>query len=140
MRSKVLVVALFVMTLFLAITPDVEARLFGRRRGGATGAGYNLTYAISTEKTLYGNTMSLQDVAMMRAKWMAHRGYLSHNIHYNIAKCPKWNHPGASGEGIGCSTTANYKDCSTCIVGGVVVADGHARSKSGMVYRVRLFR
>ena len=94
----------------------------------------------STEKRLYGKRFSLQDVAMLRAKWMAHKQTLDHGIHDYTPDCPTWAGHGATGEGIGCSTDSNYKNCSTCIVGNTVVADGWCKAKNGVIYRVRLFR
>ena len=133
---------LLVVMVVTVFSSDAEARLFGRRRARVvpTGAGYNLNYQIDTKKVHYNNTMSLQDIAMMRAQWMAHTYNLDHNIHDYTAKCPRWQHPGCSGEGIGMSGHTDYKDCGTCIVGQTVVADGWARAKNGQVYRVRLFR
>jgi hypothetical protein len=128
---------MLVVSLMLVQTAD--ARRFGGRRG-ATGS--HMTYTpteFSTEKRLFNGKYSLQDIAMMRAKWMAHFGVLSHGIHGYHKDCPDWAGHGASGEGIGQSSDPDYKNCPTCIVGSTVVADGWAKADDGTIYRVRLF-
>jgi len=91
--------------------------------------------AESTAKQYHNGTKSLQDIAMERAAAMASQQYMSHSI----GGCASWQGLGVS-EGIGCSTVADCKRCSTCITGRRVVADGFARSINGKVYRVRFFR
>ena len=125
---------------FVAASKDAEARLFGRRNGGGSATGAHMDYTpteYSTEKRFYNATMSLQDIAYMRAQWMAHQSSLDHGID-TWTKAPPF--PGEVGEGIGSSTGANPKECATCIVGSEVVADASCRSRSGILYRVRFFR
>ncbi len=137
--KRSLILVLTIAAIVLSTSTDANARR--RRRSSATGS--HMTYTptpFSTEKRLCDGKYSLQDIAMMRAKWMAHFGVLSHSIETYHKDCPRWSGHGASGEGIGMSMNPDYKTCSTCIVGSVVVADGWAKAKNGMIYRVRLFR
>jgi len=97
---------------------------------------YSLTVKIDNEKKFHDNTLSVQDIAFIRAAWMAHFDMLSHSIHYYHKNCPSWQGYGASGEGIGCGGPK----CSTCVVGSTVIADAEVKSKAGRTYRVRLFR
>ena len=43
-------------------------------------------------------------------------------------------------EGIGVSTTEDYRRVSTCICGSTVVADAWCKSSNGLTYRVRFWR
>jgi hypothetical protein len=144
--KKFVLICLFTVALLTVFADDAEARRRGRRYrvAGYSGTGSHMTYTpttFSTEKRLYDGTVSLQDVAMMRAKWMAHYGVLSHSIESYHKDCPQWQGHGATGEGIGMSYNGDYKQCATCIVGSVVVADGWCKSKkNGMIYRCRLFK
>ncbi len=125
---------------FLAVPDDAEARLFGRRSRGASATGAHMEYvptSYSTEKRFYNATMSLQDIAYMRAQWMAHQESLDHGIDTWTTAPP---YPSEVGEGIGSFGGADPTDCSTCIVGSKVVADASCRSRSGILYRVRFFR
>ena len=137
--KRLLILVLTLAAIVLSTSSDAGAR----RRGRSSATGSHMTYtptAFSTEKRLYNGKYSLQDIAMIRAKWMAHYGVLSHSIETYHKDCPPWSGHGATGEGIGMSMNPDYKTCSTCIAGSVVVADGWAKSKNGMIYRVRLFR
>ncbi|MCG8587036.1 MAG: hypothetical protein MI757_20210 [Pirellulales bacterium] len=119
-------------------TDDAEARR--RYRYYTTYTGSHLEYVptkYSTEKRFYNGTMSLQDIAYMRAQWMAHNESLDHGIHY-YTTAPPW--PAEVSEGIGCGNFENATDCATCVTGSTVVADASCRSKSGVLYRVRFFR
>lgn len=135
----------FVVAL-LAIGCLVEdASAFGRRRSrGSVSYSYSYTgahmeySATEAEASQRFNGMTLQEVAQARADAMAASGVLSHEIHLT-ADVPSWAGMGV-GEGIGCASVSDPKSCSTCIVGSRVVADAHARSRSGMVFRVRFFR
>jgi len=127
-----------VLLLLMSITAVADAR--GRRRSYSYSSytGSHMTYTPSEESTakLYdGKTRSLQDIAQERAEAMARQQVLSHSI----GGCRSWTGLGVT-EGIGCSTVSDYRRCVTCITGRRVVADGHARSSNGMVYRVRFFR
>jgi len=130
MRTFVLAVALMAV---------VAADAFAWRRGRRayyypTYSSSSLTYRIDTEKRFYAGRYSLQDLAMIRAKWMAHYGVMTHGIHGYHKNCPAW--PGEVSEGIGCGGPK----CSTCVTGSVCVADAEWKSKSGMTYRVRFFK
>ena len=126
----------FVLALLVIGFVAADANALGRRRT------YTYSYAsysslkqnIDTEKRFYNNTLSLQDLAEIRAKWMAHYGVMTHGIHGYHKNCPPW--PKEVREGIGCGGPK----CSTCVCGSVVVADAEARSKSGQTYRVRFFK
>ena len=129
MKRLVLVLAVF--SLFAT---DASAR----RRGQSYSYSYSsasLTNKIDTEKKLYNNTLSLQDIAYIRAAWMAHFESLDHGIHNYHKNCPPWPRE-CRGEGIG----SGRPKCGTCVVGSVVVADAEARGKSGRTYRVRFFK
>lgn len=136
---KRLLILILVASVLAVFTSDVDARRYRRQRSSATDS--HLTYTptkYSTEKRYYGGTMSLQDIAMMRARYMAHHDSLDHGID-RWTKAPPF--PSSVGEGIGCSSgLPHYTQCQTCIVGSKVVADGHAVSASGTTYRVRFFQ
>jgi hypothetical protein len=127
--------------LFIVGPEDVEARLFGRRNySSASATGAHMEYVpttYSTEKRFYNATMSLQDIAYMRAQWMADQESLDHGIHA-WTKAPSY--PTEVSEGIGSSTVTEPTECATCITGNKVVADASCRSRSGLLYRVRFFR
>lgn len=125
----------------LCLANVAEAR--GRRSsgGGSTGAGMEyVPTPFSTAKTFYGGTLSLEEIADYRARWMAETETLSHGIDGMVPQCPSWQQPGVGGEGIGCGGGTDYRNIATCIVGSEVIADGHAVSRSGTIYRVRFFR
>jgi hypothetical protein len=124
---------------FFAAAQDAEARWFRRNRGSSA-TGSHMEYEpteYSTKKRFYNASMSLQDIALMRAQWMAHNESLDHGIHA-YTKAPPY--PSEVAEGIGCSTVAEPTDCATCISGSKVVADASCRGRSGLLYRVRFFR
>lgn len=142
MNWKKLLLVLVVCFITFSYVDEAFARpkLFKRGRiGSGSATGSHMDYIPSEESTakIY-NGMSLEDVAQLRANAMAAVEIMTHDIH-SYAECPSWEGLGV-GEGIGRSTCENPKDCSTCIVGSRVVADAHARGRSGMVYRVRFFR
>jgi hypothetical protein len=127
---KKLVLALVVFSLFTA-----NADAWRRSRGYTYSYSYaSLRQNIDTEKRFYNNTMSLQDLAEIRAKWMAHYNVMTHSIHSYHKHCPPW--PREVTEGIGCGGPK----CSTCVTGSTVVADAEARGKSGRTFRVRFFK
>jgi hypothetical protein len=146
-RMKCFSMGLLAMVMVsLVFVQDADARRNGRRNSYAvsytSSTGAHMTYTptiFSTRKRLFKGKFSLQDIATMRAQWMAHYEVLSHEIHAYHENCPHWAGHGASGEGIGCSSDPNFQNCATCIVGSTVVADGWAKSKTGMIYRVRFF-
>lgn len=124
-----------IMVLLLVLIPTV-ALARGRRRGYTySTSSYSLTVRIDDEKRLYGGAWSLQDIAMIRAGWMARFETMSHSIHHYHKNCPPWPRE-CSGEGIGCGGPG----CGTCVVGSIVVADAEAVGKSGRTYRVRFFK
>lgn len=138
-RRYCVIVAVLGGCLFVAPT-DSEARRFGRRYRSVSATGAHLEYVpttYSTEKRYYNASMSLQDIAYMRAQWMAHTGSLDHGIHA-WTNAPAY--PTEVSEGIGSSTVAEPTNCATCITGSTVVADASCRSRSGMLFRVRFFR
>jgi len=127
---------LIVLLMFCVANVDARGRRLSYSYSSYTGS--HMTYTPSEESTakLYdGKTRSLQDIAQERAEAMARQQVLSHSI----GGCRSWTGLGVT-EGIGCSTVSDYRRCVTCITGRRVVADGHARSANGMVYRVRFFR
>jgi len=116
-----------------------DAGAWRRSRRGYTYTSYSsysgFATKIDNEKRYYDNTLSLQDIALIRAKWMAHYGSMTHGIHGYNKKCPPY--PSGVLEGIGCGGPK----CSTCTYGGrTCVADAEWRRKGGMTYRVRFFR
>ena len=118
---------------------SADAQIFRRRaRYSYTGSygEYNPT-VYSTEKRYdyKDKKLSLQDIAMLRAKAMAKHRVLTHAIH-DIADVPR----APIAEGIGVSNASHYKRVSTGIVGSKVVADGWCKSASGRIYRVRFWR
>ncbi len=129
-----LMLALFVLCLFVQ---DANAWRRGRRGYTYSYSSYSSGFAtkVDDEKKYYGNTLSLQDIAMIRAKWMAHYGSMTHGIHGYHKNCPP--HPSGVLEGIGCGGPK----CGTCTYGSrTCVADAEWKSKNGMTYRVRFFR
>ena len=140
MKRAILTVCLLAIVLCCCDTS--EARRWRRRGRSSVPTGSHMTYTPteeSTAKKYHNGTMSLQDIAMARAKAMADTNNMSHSIHHYVKGCPSFHGLGVS-EGIGVSTVKDYKRCSTCITGRRVVADGYAFSKSGRVYRCRFFR
>ena len=137
MRS--LLLFLVVLVTGAAFVEVSEAQIFRRRsRYSYTGShGEYVPTEYSTKKryNFKGQKLSLQDIAMLRAKAMAEHNTMTHSIH-QIADVPR--NPIA--EGIGVSNAADYRRVSTCIVGSRVVADGWCRSASGRIYRVRFWR
>lgn len=137
MKLQSVIIAALLSLIF--VTADfAEAKLRGRRRGSA--AGSHGEYAVteySTEKrySYNGAQLSLQDIAQLRADAMAKHRTLTHGIHA-VAEVPKAPMP----EGIGYSTTTNYKSVSTCICGSTVVADAWCKSSNGYIYRVRFWK
>ena len=121
-----------------------DASAFGRRRSRPSVSSWYSTgthgeYAATAEEAAARyNGLTLQEIAQLRADAMAAAGVLSHEIHLTAA-VPSWAGIGV-GEGIGCSTVSDPSQCATCIVGSRVVADAHARSRGGMLFRVRFFR
>jgi len=128
---KRIVLALFVIGMF---TTNAQAWRRNRGYSYSSSYSYSLTVKIDTEKRYYDNTLSLQDLAMIRAKWMAHYQSMDHSIHYRTPRCHRW--PKGVTEGIG----VGGPKCSTCVVGSTVVADAEAKGKSGRTYRVRFFK
>jgi len=114
-----------------ANTAEARFRIFRRSSSSSSSAGVGSHLAVAID-------VNCQAVAQERANAMARRGILSHTIH-DICGCVGWSGHGARGEGIGCGY-GDPKSIATCIVGSTVVADAHAVSGSGQVYRVRLFR
>ena len=116
-----------------------DARIIGRRRGAsATGSHGEYTPTdYSTEKrySFDGRKLSLQEIAQMRADAMAQRQTMTHGIHAlaNVPAAP-------IAEGIGVSSSNDYRRVSTCICGSTVVADAWCRSRNGMTYRVRFWK
>ena len=137
MKLQSVIIAALLSLIF--VTADfAEAKLRGRRRGSAAGSyGEYAATEYSTEKryTYNGAQLSLQNIAQLRADAMAKHQTLTHGIH-QIAKVPAAPVP----EGIGYSTTTNYKRVSTCICGSTVVADAWARCAAGRIYRVRFWK
>ena len=127
---------LMVVALGLSLAQPTEARLFGRRNvsySSTGGEGYPV--AIDNEKRYHNGTLSCQDIALIRAKWLAHFEVLDHGIHGYHVNCPDWS-PYASAEGIG----MGGPKCATCTFGMTIVADAEWKGKSGFTYRVRLWR
>ena len=116
-----------------------DARILGRRRGatstGSHGEYSQTEYSIEKRYTFDGRELSLQDIAQLRADAMAHRQVLTHGIHTmaNVPAAPV-------AEGIGMSSSSDYRRVSTCICGATVIADAWCKSRSGMTYRVRFWR
>lgn len=81
-----------------------------------------------------------QAIAQQRADALAAAQTLTHDIHNLRPGTPNWTAAGVRGEGIGMSSNPDPQQCPTCVVTNYVCADAHARSRSGAVYRVRLFR
>jgi len=129
---------LLIVLLVLFFATDAFAWRRGRRRGYSYSSySYSSGFAtkIDDEKRYYDNTLSLQDIAMIRAKWMAHYGSMTHGIHGYHKNCPPY--PSGVSEGIGCGGPK----CGTCTYGSrTCVADAEWKSKNGMTYRVRFFR
>ena len=123
---------ILMIVLLLAIVSPLEAR---NRRNYSSGGGEGYPVAIDNEKRYHGGTLSCQDIALIRAKWLAHYEVLDHGIHGYHANCPDWS-PYASAEGIG----AGGPKCATCVFGLTIVADAEWVSASGTTYRVRLWR
>ncbi len=133
-----------VIAVLAIATLSENASAFGRRRSRGSSASWYSTgthgeySATAEEAAATYNGLTLQQIAQLRADAMAESGTLSHEIHLQAA-VPSWAGVGV-GEGIGCATVDDPRQCATCIVGSRVVADAHARSRSGMVFRVRFFR
>ena len=123
--------------LMIGLVGSDDAHARGRRaarRGYSTGS-----VQLYPESDLqYAVEDSLQAVAQARAEAMASLELMTHDIH-SYAAVPSWAGRGV-GEGVGTANVADPRACATCIVGRYVVADAHARGRSGMVYRVRFFR
>ncbi len=136
---RLLLVFLSLLFVGLTFAETADAQLFRRRvRYSYTGSyGEYKPTVYSTEKRYNYKDMklSLQDIAMLRAKAMAKNRVLTHAIH-DIADVPRAPVP----EGIGVSNASHYKNVSTCVVGSTVVADGWCKSTSGRIYRVRFWR
>ena len=134
--SRVLAIALFTI---LTNVDTAESRIIGRRRNNTSTGSYGeyKETKFSTEKRydFNGEKLSLQDIAQLRAEAMAKHQNMTHGIH-SIAKVPAAPVP----EGIGVSSTGNYKNVSTCICGSTVIADGWCKGKNGFIYRVRCWR
>jgi hypothetical protein len=129
---KKLVLAIILVSLFV-----VDAYAWRGRRRGYTYYSYSSSFKteIDNEKRYYDNTLSLQDIADLRAQWMAHYGVMTHGIHGYHKNCPP--KPAGVLEGIG----RGGEKCGTCTYGSrTCVADAERKSKSGSTFRVRFFR
>jgi len=127
----------FLAVIFCFLVADANAWRRHRRSYNYSYSSYSSGFAtkIDNEKRYYNNTLSLQDIAMIRAKWMAHYSTMTHGIHGYHKNCPPY--PRGVLEGIGCGGPK----CGTCTYGSrTCVADAEWKSKGGMTYRVRFFR
>ena len=129
----------FLIVIFACMTMEAYAWRRGRRARSynyySTSSYTGFKTEIDDEPRYFDNTLSLQDIAMMRAQWMAHYCVMTHGIHGYNKKCPR--HPSGVLEGIGCGGPK----CGTCTYGSrTCVADAEVVGKNGMTYRVRFFR